>query len=105
MQPTVVMGQAKIEDFILEEELGRGSYGIVNKVKRRADQKCYVLKRIELGRLKKDEQEAALQEAWLLSRLKHKNVVKYCEAFFHDSETLCIVMVRVCCGCCACCST
>ena len=53
-------------DFKVMEELGRGSYGVVYKVKYKGDELYYVLKTIALSLLSPRKQKEALQEVNIL---------------------------------------
>ena len=65
-----------LDKFVVIEELGRGSYGIVYKVQNRQDLEFYVLKKIGFGSLSTEKQELALREVKILSTLDHPSVVR-----------------------------
>ena len=65
-----------LDKFVVIDELGRGSYGIVYKVQNRTDLEFYVLKKISLGGLSPDKQDLALREVKILSTLDHPSVVR-----------------------------
>jgi serine/threonine protein kinase len=78
-------------DFQLLEELFRSANGAVFKAKHRSSRQVFVLKQrmcAELG-ARKD----MLNEARLLQRLRHRNVVQCFGFFFDESRTL-LYMVR-----------
>ncbi|XP_014892223.1 serine/threonine-protein kinase Nek4 isoform X2 [Poecilia latipinna] len=72
--------------------VGKGSYGEVNLVKHNTDRKQYVIKKLNLTTSSKRERRAAEQEAQLLSRLRHPNIVTYRESWEGDDRQLYIVM-------------
>ena len=73
--------------------LGRGSFGTVTKVQRKADGKAYAMKRISLRQRGRRELKDALNEALLLARLRHPNIVRYHEAFIDEAgPDLCVIM-------------
>lgn len=72
--------------------VGKGSYGEVWLVKHRKDKKQFVIKKMELIRASKREKKAAEQEAKLLSKLRHPNIVSYKDSFESDDGYLYIVM-------------
>ncbi|XP_071491295.1 uncharacterized protein [Diadema antillarum] len=72
--------------------VGKGSYGEVWLVKHRKDKKQYVIKKMELLNASKREKKAAEQEAKLLSKLRHPNIVSYKDSFESDEGYLYIVM-------------
>ena len=71
--------------------LGKGSFGTVSKVLRKVDGQFYVIKRILITELSRDEQTNSINEVKLLAQMNSKYVVRYLESFIHGKE-LCIVM-------------
>lgn len=61
--------------------LGEGSYGKAILSKRKHDNKYVVIKEIRMANLSKDDRDAALNEANLLSSLNHPYIIKYEESF------------------------
>eukprot|EP00736_Rhodelphis_marinus_P002543 Rmarinus@m.19417 len=78
-------------DFVVISRLGHGSYGTVYKVRRKADNRPYVLKQINISCLSRKEQEEAINEVRVLSQLDNEYVVKYFDSFV-DKSSLNIVM-------------
>ncbi|KAJ8047037.1 Serine/threonine-protein kinase Nek4 [Holothuria leucospilota] len=72
--------------------VGKGSYGEVWLVKQKKDNKQYVIKKMELKNASKREKKAAEQEAKLLSKLRHPNIVSYRDSFNSEDGHLYIVM-------------
>eukprot|EP00703_Trepomonas_sp_PC1_P005529 JAP91077.1 Kinase, NEK [Trepomonas sp. PC1] len=73
-----------MEDISNYEEikiLGRGSFGTVSLVKFKPDEKQYALKVIPIGRLDADTQKYMFQEAEILKKLDHPNIVRYYTSF------------------------
>lgn len=70
-----------MDDFEYLRVIGKGSYGEVWLAKHKKDKKQYVLKRMNLQRASKRERTSAEQEAKLLSKLKHPNIVSYKDSF------------------------
>jgi serine/threonine protein kinase len=82
-----------LDDFVVLAELGRGAFGRVSRVQRKADGRQYALKSISLRGRSRREIKDALNEALLLSRLSHPNVVRYHECFVSETgPDLCLVM-------------
>ncbi|XP_065829595.1 serine/threonine-protein kinase Nek4-like isoform X2 [Oscarella lobularis] len=73
-------------------KIGEGSYGDVYLIEHIDKKKEFVVKQIELGDASEKERKAAEQEASLLSRLKHPNIVAYQESFQDERGILHIVM-------------
>lgn len=79
------------DDFQILTKLGAGSFGIVFKVRRYADDKEYVVKEIRIAELTSREQLSAVNEVKLLAKIKSPYVVKYYD-YYIDKESLHIVM-------------
>ncbi|CAD8199171.1 unnamed protein product [Paramecium pentaurelia] len=82
---------SNLSQFTILNELGKGSYGVVYKVKSSQDGNIYVLKKINLTHLKSKHQAEALKEAQLLRKLKHPNIITYYMSFI-EQDNLCIIM-------------
>ncbi len=79
-------------DFEVVAELGRGSYGVVYKVKAHKDHdNVFALKKIPMRHLKLKHQREALQEMLLLKKLAHPNIIHYYASFI-ESDCLHILM-------------
>ena len=70
-----------IKDYIIISTLGKGSYGIVYKVKKKNDNNIYVLKKIRFDNLTPKQKSEVKQEAKILSLINSIYVVKYYESF------------------------
>ena len=87
------INQTTLDDFIIEKVIGKGSFGSVYLVKRKADNKLYALKSVFLEKLNKKEKENSVNEVRLLASVSHPNVIGYKEAFLDDkNNTLNIIM-------------
>jgi len=81
-----------MSDFEILSELGRGSYGVVYKVKSKKDhENIYALKKIPMKHMKVKHQREALQEMLLLKKISHPNIIRYYASFI-ESECLYILM-------------
>jgi NIMA (never in mitosis gene a)-related kinase len=82
-----------ITDFEILKELGKGAFGTVCKVRRKADGAIYAMKRVKIAQLNSKERENALNEVRILASITHQNIIGYKQAFFEEeSKTLNIVM-------------
>ncbi|CAD5115258.1 DgyrCDS4252 [Dimorphilus gyrociliatus] len=66
--------------------IGKGSYGEVWLVRHKSDRKQYVLKKLEVKHASKRERYSAEQEAKLLSKLHHPNIVTYKDSFENNGH-------------------
>ena len=87
------MTSTTLDDFRIERVLGKGSFGSVNLVTRKKDNRIYALKSVILEKLSKKQQENSVNEVRILASINHPNVIGYKEAFWDEkSSTLNIVM-------------
>ena len=76
----------RTKDFKIVKLLGKGTYGAVYKVIRKSDNEEYALKEVSLKALKPREREDAVNEVRVLASIKHRNILRYCEAFLEGSN-------------------
>ena len=82
-----------LKDFEFIKELGKGSFGSVSLVKRRADNLLYAIKKVNIAQMSDKEKQNALNEIRLLASLSSKQIIGYKDAFFDDNtQSLYIVM-------------
>jgi NIMA (never in mitosis gene a)-related kinase len=86
-----------LKNYIIENELGKGTYGTVYKAKNKIDNNIYVIKQISLEGLTKPQKEEVKLESEILKKIKSKYVVKYYDSFEEDNK-LNIVMEYCECG-------
>ncbi|CAD8204970.1 unnamed protein product [Paramecium octaurelia] len=66
-----------MEAFQFLDNIGKGSFAKVYKVLRKADQKVFVAKEMEYGRMSEKEKQQLVNEVNILRELKHPNIIKY----------------------------
>lgn len=75
-----------IRDYQIIEKIGKGTFGIVYKVKRINDPQIYVIKQISLIGLNEQQKKQVHSEARILSLIRSNYVVKYYESFLLNDE-------------------
>lgn len=85
------MATVSLRDFEVMQQLGKGSFGTVHKVRRRATQEVLVMKLISIRQLGYRGQQEAQNEVNILASLSHPYVVRYYNSFV-ENQTLHIVM-------------
>jgi len=78
-------------DFEFISKLGKGSFGVVHKVRRKSNKTIYVLKQINVSRMKSKMRGIALNEVKILKSLENPYIVKYYDSFI-ERDQLNIVM-------------
>jgi NIMA (never in mitosis gene a)-related kinase len=81
----------RVNEFEFLNELGRGSYGIVYKVKSKIDNNIYVIKKLNLTHMNEKSQQESWKEALILKKLNHKHIITYHTSFLEENN-LYIVM-------------
>jgi NIMA (never in mitosis gene a)-related kinase len=76
-----------LQDFIIKEKIGSGSYGVVFKVVRKVDRVTYAMKEIDLAGMSRKEQEECIRETRVLSQLDSDYIIKYYDSFL---ERVCV---------------
>ena len=71
--------------LLLLTKTGRGSFGTIRKVRRKADGQILCRKEINYHRLQKKERDQLQAEFSILESLKHKNIVRYSHHERHDA--------------------
>lgn len=75
-----------LKNFEIIEEVGKGAYSTVYKVRRKCDTQIYALKKVNLGVLSQKEKENALNEVRILASAKSPYIISYKDSFI-ESET------------------
>jgi len=69
-------------DFEFAQELGRGSFAVVHKVRRKSDKKVFVCKQVSMRHFtQKRQRDQALREAQIMKQLRSPHIVQYVDAF------------------------
>lgn len=80
-----------LDDFEIISKIGKGCFGTVYKIKRKADGSVYVLKQINISHLSSQARISAINEVQILASLRNPYIVKYYESFI-DRSNLNIIM-------------
>lgn len=87
------MNISNTKDFEILQEIGKGAFANVYKVRRVKDGEVYALKKVYMHKLKQKEKENSLNEIRILASINHPNVIQYYDAFYDSmNNCLCIAM-------------
>ena len=75
------MARSTYENFLVEQKIGSGSYGVVWKVVRKADKQVYAMKEVEIHGMSRKEQEECIKETQVLANLDSEYIIKYYDSF------------------------
>ena len=78
-------------DVTVVEELGRGTSGVIYKVRHLIDGKLYVVKVIDISKASASKQSRALKEVEILKQVDHPHIIKYYNSIV-QSQMLYILM-------------
>ena len=82
-----------MDKFTKVKNIGKGNMGACALARNNEDGRYYVIKQVDLAKLNKKERQQSLNEAKVLSSLRHANVINYVDSFLaRKSDHLCIVM-------------
>jgi serine/threonine protein kinase len=75
------MARSCLDDFVLGDELGTGSFGTVCKAVRKADGQQYALKEVDLRAMSAQEQEDCIKECSVLASLDSPYIIRFYDSF------------------------
>lgn len=75
-----------MDKYEIQKVVGQGSYGRAILCRRKKDSKLCIIKQISLAKLSKKEAKMTEQEAQLLGKLAHPNIVAFWESFTATSN-------------------
>ena len=76
--------------------VGKGSFGSVTKVRRKADGKLCVWKEISYGRMNEREKSQLVAEVNILRELRHSNIVKYYDRIIDREKAKIFIVMEFC---------
>uniref|UniRef100_A0A1A9ZWR9 non-specific serine/threonine protein kinase n=1 Tax=Glossina pallidipes TaxID=7398 RepID=A0A1A9ZWR9_GLOPL len=79
---------AELSDYDKIKIVGQGSFGIAVLYKCKTDQRHVVFKQINLNNLSDVEQDLAMNEVEVFSKLHHPNIISYFGSFIKDNTLL-----------------
>ena len=83
--------RSKEEDFEKLQKLGAGSFGVVYLVRRRQDNKKYVMKIIDMKKMSTNQKRESVLEATIMSKVHCQYVCKYYDSFM-SRDSINIIM-------------
>lgn len=71
----------KKRQYLKLEQIGRGAFGIIFKVRHKATKEILVLKEVNLAQLGPRKKDEAVNEVRILMSIEHDNLLHFREAF------------------------
>eukprot|EP01069_Polyplicarium_translucidae_P006603 Polyplicarium_translucidae@DN2990_c0_g1_i1.p1 len=81
--------------YIVNDCVGSGQFAHAYRVTSEETGEEFLAKSIELTQLVEKDRVLNLQEAQLMPKLKHQNIVTYYDNFMHADAYLVIIMVKI----------
>jgi len=85
-----------MENYEVLGDIGRGSFGIVQKVKRLKDGKILVWKELDYGKMSEKEKQQLVSEVNILRDLKHPNIVRYYDRIIDKPRAKIFIVMEYC---------
>lgn len=85
-----------MENYEKISEIGKGSFGAVSKIKRKADGKILVWKELNYGRMSDKEKQQLVSEVNILRELKHPNIVRYYDRIIDKEQSKIFIVMEYC---------
>ena len=95
-RPEDNVNAACFEKYEWLEEIGRGSFGSVSKVRRRTDGKILVWKELNYGKMSEKEKQMLVSEVNILRELNHPNIVRYYDRVIDRENAKIFIVMEYC---------
>ena len=76
--------------------IGKGSFGVVSKIKRKSDGRTLVWKELNYGKMSDKEKQMLVSEVNILRELRHPSIVKYYDRIIDKSTSNIYIIMELC---------
>ncbi|KAG0090444.1 G2-specific serine/threonine protein kinase [Podila epicladia] len=90
------MEEAEKDEYELLEAIGSGSFGVIRKVRRKADGRILARKEIDYRKMSTQEKEQLVAEVNILKDLKHPNIVEFLERVIDRENCFIYILMEYC---------
>lgn len=84
------------EDYEEIEEIGRGCFGTVHKIRRKSDGRVFVWKKICYENMSQQEKIQIVNEVNVLRKLNHRNIIKYIDRIIDKQNQQIYIVMEYC---------
>ncbi|CUV04091.1 unnamed protein product [Cryptosporidium hominis] len=84
------------EDYEEIEEIGRGCFGTVHKIRRKSDGRLFVWKKICYENMTQQEKIQIVNEVNVLRKLNHRNIIKYIDRIIDKQNQQIYIIMEYC---------
>ena len=85
-----------MENYEKISDIGKGSFGVVCKVRRKSDGRTLVWKEMNYGRMNEKEKQQLVSEVNILRELHHPNIVRYYDRIIDKEQTKIFIVMEYC---------
>ena len=86
----------QFEKYEWIQEIGKGSFGSVSRVKRRSDGRNLVWKELNYGKMSEKEKQMLVSEVNILREISHPNVVRYYDRIIDREHSKIFIVMEYC---------
>ena len=85
-----------MENYEKLETIGKGCFGIVSKIRRKADGRILVWKELNYGKMSEKEKQQLVSEVNILRELWHPNIVRYYDRIIDKERSRIYIIMEYC---------
>ena len=85
-----------MENYEKLTDIGKGSFGVVSKIKRKSDGRVFVWKELNYGRMNEKEKQQLVSEVNILRELHHPNIVRYYDRIIDKEQSKIYIVMEYC---------
>jgi serine/threonine protein kinase len=85
-----------MDNYEVISPIGKGSFGVVSKIRRKSDNKILVWKELNYGNMSEREKHQLVSEVNILKQLRHPNIVQYYDRIIDKKETRIYIIMEYC---------
>ena len=85
-----------MENYERVSDIGKGSFGVVSKIKRKSDGRVLVWKELNYGKMNEKEKQQLVSEVNILRELHHPNIVRYYDRIIDKEQTKIYIVMEFC---------
>jgi NIMA (never in mitosis gene a)-related kinase len=85
-----------MENYEIINNIGKGSFGVVSKVRRKSDGRTLVWKELNYGRMSEKEKQQLVAEVNILRELRHPHIVRYYDRIIDKKLTKIYIIMEYC---------
>lgn len=85
-----------MDNYEVLSQIGKGSFGVVTKLRRKSDSKILVWKELNYGKMGEREKHQLVSEVNILKQLHHPNIVQYYDRIIDKKQTKIYIIMEYC---------